>query len=85
MESLLELTGIMIAICMPIFIVVFIKRYLAHKTRLAELEAARTGQLSEQDLEALQQLVGRLSERVQVLEAIVTDQGYEVKEQINRL
>jgi len=81
MGGILELLGIFIAISSPIWIIMLIK----HRTRVAELQATHGETISTQEVAELKRLVTVLTERMAVLETIVTDKGYELQEKFKHL
>ena len=70
----------LVAMCIPLVAI-----WTKHQQRIAELQVGAT---AEQTAEKAAQYVGqiqRLEERVQVLERIVTDRGYDIATQIEAL
>ncbi|WP_299017916.1 hypothetical protein [uncultured Photobacterium sp.] len=75
----MEFTGV--AIVAIVFGFLAIQRYLGHRAEIKKLEGASgSGEVQE-----LKQEVQALQERVSVLEKIVTDTGYQLKEEIRKL
>lgn len=64
-----------------IFTSLVAKRYFAHKTEIKKLES----ESGSAEAKKLQQEVESLKQRVEVLERIVTDKGYQLKEQFRDL
>ncbi|WP_064607386.1 hypothetical protein [Photobacterium sp. J15] len=58
-----------------------IQRYLGHRAEMKKLECEG----SSEDVRALRQEIKVLQERVSVLEKIVTDTGYQLKQEIKNL
>ncbi|UTV30667.1 hypothetical protein [Photobacterium atrarenae] len=72
-------TGIIIVAI--VFISIMFKRYLDHQLKIKALESEhQTRSLGE-----MKQEMKALKERVEVLEKIVTDSGYQLNNEINRL
>ena len=81
MTGLLELLGIFVAISSPVWITMYIK----HRTKLAELKASGELAASARETAELKHKLTQLTERVAVLESIVTDSAYELQEKFKRL
>ena len=77
---MLELTGIFLAIFSPILVYVLIKQGFNYRLRQLEVQGSNKDQVAD-----LKDEIRLLRERVQVLEAIVTDSGYELQHQFRQL
>ena len=80
-----EFLFIMLSIFAPVILIVAVKKHYDYKKEVVRSEAAHKSHASEQENRQLQLKVLDLQKRVEVLEAIVTDKGYEVKESIRAL
>ncbi|MEX0964335.1 MAG: hypothetical protein WDZ52_09905 [Pseudohongiellaceae bacterium] len=85
MYAVLELFGIMMAVMLPVSLIVFITQYFQYK----KSTEARLGKLRKEmdsnSTKDLQNEVGKLKKRIEVLERIVTDNSYEVDRKIQSL
>jgi len=72
-------TGVLIVAI--IFTSLAVQRYFAHKTEVKKIESEGSGA----ENKVLKQELDALKQRVEVLEKIVTDSGYQLKEQIKGL
>jgi hypothetical protein len=77
----------MMALSIPIFamLIAIVALWTKHQQKMAEMQVGAT---AEQTAEKAAQYVGqiqRLEDRVQVLERIVTDRGYDIATQIEAL
>lgn len=76
-----ELFLVTLAVSAPFLIGLFVVHYFRYRAEAARLAAAGRAR-DEADDEALQRRVDRLQERVEVLEAIVTDTRYDLGRKI---
>lgn len=77
-----ELFLVVLAVCFPVFVIVFIKRYFDYKKQVdTELVRIRR-EVEVADVAGLQRQVLAHQARLEALEAIVTDKGYDLKERI---
>lgn len=85
MGAVTQLFGVMMAIMLPVCMIVFISKYFKYK----ESTNAQLGELKKElhrnSTTELQEEVAALKERIEVLERIVTDSGYEVERKISGL
>ena len=77
---MLELMGIFLAIFSPIIILVLIRQSFKYRLRKLEAQGVNSDQVAD-----LKDEIRLLRERVQVLEAIVTDTGYELHSKFRQL
>jgi cell division protein FtsL len=74
-------TMVVVIVC-----VVFGIIYKMHKTHLEfKAKSLNQSETSDQQTDQLKEQVEKLTERVKVLEKIVTDEGYQVQKDINNL
>ncbi len=85
MQSILELALVLLAVASPFLLALFLKHYFAYKSQTANKLAELDLKVAERDTEALQQHVLRLQQRIETLEAIVVDEGYDLKKRIAQL
>ncbi|MCX7285444.1 MAG: hypothetical protein NTX28_15620 [Novosphingobium sp.] len=69
-----------IALCIPIVAI-----WTKHRTKIAEMQIKATAELSAEKAAQYAQHTRELEERVRVLEAIVTDKGFDTAAQIEAL
>ncbi|MCW8328393.1 nitrite reductase [Photobacterium sp. SDRW27] len=75
----MELTGV--AIVAIVFTFIGLQRYLSYRAEMKKLDCAgNSGEVQE-----LREELKKLQQRVVVLEKIVTDTGYQLKEEIKQL
>jgi cell division protein FtsB len=84
-NSAIELALIVIAVSSPFLIAVFMKHYFSYKADAAQKLAELDLKAAASDNEALRKTVAELKARVEVLEAIVTDDGYSLRKKIANL
>ena len=83
MGELMGLLGVMIPVIAVSIPVVAI--WTKHKTRIAELQVDATASATAEKAAQYASKVQALEDRVQVLERIVTDRGYDIATQIEAL
>jgi cell division protein FtsB len=81
----LELAMVVLAIASPFLIAVFLKHYFQYKSETAHRLAQLDLRVAASETDALRKQVGELQTRVEVLEAIVTDDGYTLRKKIANL
>ncbi|WP_448250309.1 hypothetical protein [Thalassotalea agariperforans] len=80
------MSGQTMVVCIVLITVVFGTLFDMYKKHLAFKEKMlKHNQASDADNEQLKQQVTNLESRIQVLEKIVTDEGYSIKKEINGL
>ncbi len=82
MKDILELILVIVALASPFLIGLFLKHYFRYKSDVAGKLAKLDLKVAEANNEALHKLVVTLQSRVEVLEAIVTDEGYNLHRKI---
>ena len=85
MADFLSLLGVFIAISSPVWIIVLIVAWTRHRAHVARIQANAAARVDDAEVTELKREVNQLRERVSVLEAIVTDSGYQLQEQFRRL
>ena len=85
MGASLQLFGVMMAVMAPIILIVFISEYFKYKKSISEKLAHLNKEIQENSTEDLEKEVASLKERVQVLEAIVTDRRFDLERKISNL
>ncbi|MCG7585722.1 MULTISPECIES: nitrite reductase [Photobacterium] len=75
----MEFTGV--AIVAIVFASIGLQRYFKHKAEMKKLESEG----SSSEVQQLRHELRTLQQRVDVLEKIVTDKGYQLKEEIKNL
>jgi hypothetical protein len=81
----LELAMVVLAIASPFLIAVFLKHYFQYKSETAHRLAQLDLGVAASETDALKKQVVELQTRVEVLEAIVTDDGYTLRKKIANL
>lgn len=85
MGAVAQLFGVMMAVIVPVCMLVFITKYFKYK----ESTNAQLGKLKKElhlnSTKELKEGIVALKERVEVLERIVTDSGFEVERKISGL
>ncbi|MBN1241001.1 MAG: nitrite reductase [Gammaproteobacteria bacterium] len=79
-----ELLFVMLTVSAPFLIGIFVIHYFRYRSEAARIAAAAKDSAEVADA-ALRQQVRRLQERVEVLEAIVTDTKYDLNRKISGL
>jgi hypothetical protein len=85
MNGILELTLILLACTSPILAVILVKQAFDYRTRKMEIETQLRHEYDQTAFRDVEQEVAQLRERIAVLEAIVTDKGYELNEKLKVL
>ncbi len=85
MSDILVLAGVVLAIAMPFLVAIFLKHYFAHKSKIASQLSLMKLEIAQLDNEDLRQQLDMTKSRVETIEAIVTDQGYELNRKISKL
>jgi hypothetical protein len=80
MEGELALLIPILALCIPFFAI-----WTKHKEKVAKMQVEATAENTAERAAQYSSQVQRLEDRVQVLERIVTDKGYDVATQIEAL
>ena len=85
MEASLQLFGVMMAIMTPVILIVLISEYFKYKKATSEQLNRLDKELHDNSTRELEQEVASLRQRVQVLEEIVPDRGFELNRKIGNL
>jgi hypothetical protein len=85
MNEGLQLAMVVLAIASPFLIAVFLKHYFKYKSETAHRLAELDLRVAASENEALRKQVLELRTRIEVLEAIVTDDRYTLRKQIANL
>lgn len=85
MEASLQLFGVMMAIMTPVILIVLISEYFKYKKATSEQLNRLGKELHDNSTRELEQEVASLRQRIQVLEEIVTDRGFELDRKIGNL
>ena len=85
MSNALVLFAVMMAIMGPIIIIVFISEYFKYKKATNLRIATLNKELQENSTDELEKEVADLTERIKVLERIVTDGRYDLDRKIANL
>jgi hypothetical protein len=85
MNDAIGLSLILLACITPILAIIIVKQAMDYRTRKMEIETRLRHEYDQHAFKDVEQEVTRLRERVAVLEAIVTDKGYELTEKIKVL
>jgi hypothetical protein len=85
MNDAIGLSLILLACITPILAIIIVKQAMDYRTRKMEIETRLRHEYDQNAFKDVEQEVTRLRERVAVLEAIVTDKGYELTEKIKVL
>lgn len=85
MSEGLELALVVLAVASPFLIAVFLKHYFQYKSETAHKLAELDLKMTANENEVLRKQVQDLRSRVEVLEAIVTDERYTLRRKIANL
>lgn len=85
MGASLQLFGVMMAIMTPIILIVLISEYFKYKKATSAQLTRLDKEMHSNSTRELEQEVASLRQRVQVLEEIVTDRGFELDRRIGNL
>lgn len=85
MGESLELLVVMLAVGSPVIIIVFINRYFKYRTDMTARMTELKNQIDASSSDQLTRDVARLTERINVLESIVTERGYRIDAEIRSL
>ena len=77
-----QLALVVLAVASPFLIAVFLKHYFQYKSETAHKLAELDLKMTANENEILRKQVQDLRSRVEVLEAIVTDEGYTLRKKI---
>jgi cell division protein FtsB len=81
----LQVALVVLALASPFLIAVFLKHYFQYKSETAHKLAELDLRTAANETESLRKQVRELQDRVEVLEAIVTDDGYTLRKKIANL
>jgi cell division protein FtsB len=84
MGAFLEIFPIILAVSSPVLIIVFVVHYFRYRSEVAQ-RIRTTARDAEAENEELRRQIKGLRERVEVLEAIVTDKKYDLGSRIANL
>jgi polynucleotide 5'-kinase involved in rRNA processing len=85
MNDAIGLSLILLACITPVLAIIIVKQTMDYRTRKMEIETKLRHEYDQSAFRDVEMEVARLRERVAVLEAIVTDKGYELTEKIKVL
>lgn len=85
MSEAFDVMMLMLAVSSPFLIIMFVVMFVKHRFKLANLQAQNLNRSDKEEIAALRDQVNVLKERVSVLEAIVTDSGYQLQEKFRKL
>ena len=85
MLEFLEFFMVMLAVASPVFVVTYIVLHFRLKTKTELLRAQVLTEQSAGALKNVEQELALLKDRLKVLEAIVTDSGYDTIKALNNL
>ena len=85
MSGSLQLFGVMMALTVPLFLILFVQEYFKTKRTTNSRFSQMKQELEERSTEELEKEVASLKERVIVLESIVTDRGFDLERKISSL
>ncbi len=85
MSAALQIFAIMMAVFLPMSLIAFISEYFKYKrstnAKLGDLKKELEGNSTEE----MEKEIASLKERIMVLEAIVTDRGFDLERKISNL
>ncbi len=84
-EGVLQFGVVVLAVSAPFLIGAFVRHYFRYRSMLAEQKHEAAGRIAEESHAELREQVAALKERVEVLEAIVTKENYELGRKIANL
>lgn len=85
MNFLLWMFLLMLVACFPAFVILLIKKYFDYKREVGTELVRLRKDLQFANVEELQKQVAAHRARIEALEAIVTDKGYDLKDKITSL
>ena len=85
MNDGIQLALVVLALASPFLIAVFLKHYFRYKSETAHKLAELDLRIAVNENEILKKQMLELRSRVEVLEAIVTDEGYTLRKKIANL
>ena len=85
MQDIFELALVLLAVASPFLLALFLKHYFAYKSQTAHKLAELDLKVAERNSEALERHVLNLQARIEALEAIVVDEGYDLNKRIAQL
>ena len=85
MNDGIQLALVVLAVASPFLIAVFLKHYFHYKSETAHRLAELDSKMTANENEILRKQAHDLRSRVEVLEAIVTDEGYTLRKKIANL
>ena len=85
MSAALQVFAIMMAVFLPISLIVFISEYFKYKRATNAQLGDLKKELEENSTEEMEKEIASLKERIMVLEAIVTDRGFDLERKISNL
>jgi hypothetical protein len=85
MTDVLEFAGVVLAIAAPFLIAIVLRHYFEDRSAVAKQLNETHLEFAELDHAALIQTVGKLQERIEVLEAMVADERYVLNRSIANL
>lgn len=85
MSAAFQIFSIMMAVFVPISLVVFISEYFKYKRSTNAQIGDLKKEIEENSTEEMEKEIASLKERIMVLEAIVTDRGFDLERKISSL
>jgi cell division protein FtsB len=85
MNQGIEIAMVVLALASPFLIAVFVKHYFQYRSETAHKLAELDLKIAVNENEILKKQMLELRSRVEVLEAIVTDEGYTLRKKIANL
>ena len=85
MQGIFTFALVLMVCASPILVAVFLKHYFRYKSETASKLAELDLKLAVNENEILQRRVSNLQKRTEVLEGIITDEGYMLTKEISNL
>ena len=85
MSDILELALVLLALASPFLVALLLKHYFRYRSETAQKLAELDLKLAQNENEILRKQVLGLQSRIETLEAIVTDDGYDLRRKIANL
>ena len=85
MQGILELAGVFLAMASPFLVWVFLAEWFRYKREMRQQLSEINKEMAELDVKTLKQELELQKERIAVLEAIVTEEKFELNQKIGAL